>query len=240
MKSKSSLHTFSSGIKQNARYALLGHLGTCVGVTVIYLFFYFVMYEISGGVFPGDGVGSLIGSVVTEWLLLTLFGLIEYGNASIYISLQYGQDVRYSKVFSGFKESTDKILKISSVLSLISILCLMPATIFGYAASFESSTDWVIYGLLQVLGIIVDVYFALRYSMCYYLLLDYPDNSWKQCLSLSAKMMKGRKGKLLYLYLSFLPMGLLCFFSLGIGALWVLPYFFSANAAFYRSCVSGS
>lgn len=237
---KKNVHAFSSTIKASARYSLLGHLGTCVGVTLIYLFFYFIMYEIAGSVFTGDGIASLLGSLVTQWILLTLFGLFEYGNASIYISLQYGQDVHYGQVFSGFRENPDKILKIQSVLSSIALLCVLPQAIFGYVTGFATDTDLVVYWVLTALGVLVEIFFSLLFGLSFYILLDYPSEDPFQCLRLSAKMMRGRKARLFYLYLSFIPMGLLCLCSLGIGALWVLPYFNASIAAFYKNCVSGT
>ena len=47
--------------------------------------------------------------------------------------------------------------------------------------------------------------------------------------------MKGQKGRLLYLSLSFIGMSLLAICSFGIGFLWVNPYQSQTLIAFYRN-----
>ena len=57
-------------------------------------------------------------------------------------------------------------------------------------------------------------------------------------LKASRKMMKGNRGVLFYLYLSFIPLFLLGILSLFIGDVYVLSYFYSTEAAFYRSLMA--
>ena len=47
-------------------------------------------------------------------------------------------------------------------------------------------------------------------------------------------MMKGHKFDLFYLYLSFIGWFLLSFLTLGIGFFWLIPYMYTAQAAFYE------
>jgi len=46
--------------------------------------------------------------------------------------------------------------------------------------------------------------------------------------------MKGKKGKLFLLDLSFIGWFLLCILTLGIGLLWLYPYILTSRAAFYE------
>ena len=79
---------------------------------------------------------------------------------------------------------------------------------------------------------------AYAYAMTPYILVDRPDLSANQAINLSCKMMSGHKFDLFYLQLSFIGWAILCLFTLGIGFLWRLPYYATAQAAFYQDVKS--
>ncbi|KHF31013.1 hypothetical protein LR68_00503 [Anoxybacillus sp. BCO1] len=74
---------------------------------------------------------------------------------------------------------------------------------------------------------------SLSYSQTFFLLKDHPEYSALQAISESKKRMKGYKGKLFLLYLSFIGWGLLSMLTFGIGFLWLVPYIYTSLAAFY-------
>lgn len=84
--------------------------------------------------------------------------------------------------------------------------------------------------LLYIPGIIK----ALSYSMTFYIMRENPEMSGEQAIQRSMAMMKGHKMELFLLSLSFLGWILLGIITLGIGLLWVYPYMYTAQAAFYE------
>lgn len=84
--------------------------------------------------------------------------------------------------------------------------------------------------LLVVPGIVK----AYSYAMTPYILVDRPELSANEAISLSSKMMAGRKFDLFRLQLSFVGWLLLCVLTLGTGALFLSPYMMTAQAAFYQ------
>ena len=84
--------------------------------------------------------------------------------------------------------------------------------------------------LLVVPGIVK----AYSYAMTPYILVDRPELSANEAISLSSKMMAGRKFDLFRLQLSFVGWMLLCVLTLGTGALFLSPYMMTAQAAFYQ------
>jgi len=83
--------------------------------------------------------------------------------------------------------------------------------------------------LLVIPGIIA----VLSYSMAFFILQDNPHLSAMEALTESKKMMKGYKGKLFLLYLSFIGWMLLTALTFGIGSLWLAPYMGVSFANFY-------
>ena len=71
--------------------------------------------------------------------------------------------------------------------------------------------------------------------MTFYILNERPELSANQAIDESRRLMKGHKFDLFYLDLSFIGWYLLAgIFTLGIGILWVLPYHYTARAAFWE------
>ena len=56
-------------------------------------------------------------------------------------------------------------------------------------------------------------------------------------LKISRQIMKGNKGRLFYIYLSFIGLQILCLLSLGIRSLWVYPYQSQTLVIFYLDVV---
>ncbi len=84
--------------------------------------------------------------------------------------------------------------------------------------------------LLIVPGIVA----WLKYSMAYYIIIDNPNLSVTDAIDQSTTMMDGHKSRLLCLVLSFIGWFLLGLLTLGIGFIWILPYYETAKANFYE------
>ena len=82
--------------------------------------------------------------------------------------------------------------------------------------------------LLVIPGIII----ALMLSMCNYLLADGRTDIW-QIIKDSAAMMKGHKWEYFVFGLSFIGWILLCGITLGIAAIYVVPYMSVAQCVWY-------
>ena len=84
--------------------------------------------------------------------------------------------------------------------------------------------------LLVVPGVIK----AFAYALTPFILAERPELSANEAIELSMKMMDGHKLELFILLFSFIGWYLLSVITLCIGALWVVPYQYTAMAAFYE------
>ena len=92
---------------------------------------------------------------------------------------------------------------------------------------------WLYTSLWSLLLVIPGIIKHYSYSMTYYILKDEPDIKFNAAIEKSMKMMDGNKMKLFLLDLSFIGWGLLSCLTLGIGFFFLVPYMYSARAAFY-------
>lgn len=83
--------------------------------------------------------------------------------------------------------------------------------------------------LLIIPGIIA----AYRYAMAPYIMAQNPDIGVMDAIGQSKELMRGHKGRLFWLSLTFIGWVLLSVLTFGIGFLWLNPYMEAAQAAFY-------
>jgi uncharacterized membrane protein len=88
--------------------------------------------------------------------------------------------------------------------------------------------------LWSLLLIIPGIIKCFSYAMTPFILEENPELSANDAIDRSRAMMKGHKFDLFWLMLSFIGWYILCFFTLGIGFLWLAPYQETAIAAFYE------
>lgn len=142
----------------------------------------------------------------------TLFFLVPlaYGIYVVFLKFYRGDKVDcLSKLFDTFKVY-GRALGIGLLVSIYTLL-------------------WTL--LLIVPGIIK----SYAYGMSYYILNDHPEMQVDDAINASIVMMKGYKMKLFLLDLSFIGWFFLGALSLGIGFLWIGPYYCVARVAFYEN-----
>lgn len=90
----------------------------------------------------------------------------------------------------------------------------------------------LLWTLLQVIPGIIKAY---SYSMTFYILRENPEMTAGDAITASQKMMDGHKMDLFLLSLSFIGWAILASITFGIGYLWLIPYIYTAYAAFYET-----
>ena len=156
-----------------------------------------------------SAITAAAGTVIPGIGVAIIIGPMSYGMKKMFLcQARDDRDMKIGDVFQGFSDDfggTFLLGLMSSLFVLLwSLLLLIPGIVKSYA-----------------------------YEMIYYVKADHPEYDWRACLKESQKMMKGHKGELFMLDLSFLGWYLVGALCLGIGDLWVIPYHEAAKAQFY-------
>ena len=85
-----------------------------------------------------------------------------------------------------------------------------------------------------ILLIIPGIILALMFSQVYYIMAENEDISAIEAIKESARIMKGNKFRLFVLGLSFIGWGIVGIITLGIGFIWITPYYNMTVANFYK------
>lgn len=78
--------------------------------------------------------------------------------------------------------------------------------------------------LWTLLFIIPGIIKAFSYSQMFFVIAEYKEVSVTKAMKISMEITKGHKFDLFVMYLSFIGWDLLCILTIGIGALWLVPY----------------
>ncbi|MBB6734301.1 DUF975 family protein [Cohnella zeiphila] len=154
-------------------------------------------------------IGLLNSIPLVGWLAeLLLTGPLMLGMYAYYLELVRSNRSDTATLFTGFSQFVDAFL----LYLLIAIFVFL----------------WSL--LLVIPGIIA----ALRYSQAYYILRDHPSIGALEAIRRSKEMMKGNKGRLFVLSLTFIGWLILGSIPFGIGLLWVYPYMITTFVHFYE------
>ena len=246
-------HLSSASLKTLAKGQLLGKYGTVVRAAVLMWICILSIHMSVSFLIGTNTVISVLLYNAAQFLLQLLVGFFLAGEAYIYLKVACGQKPSIGDLFHCFGGDTSKVLHLQAVSAGISILCSLPAMILGIFAlrSIAQLTEvelntgnisgnavlFLAYVMIYLAGTIISLYIDLILSQIYYLMLDFPEYSAKQILKMSIQLMKGHKGRLFYIQLSFIPLLLLSFLSCGIALLWLYPYMQATYANFYLDLV---
>lgn len=181
-----------------------------------------------------SATGQLINLGIS--LIMTAIGAILIVGQNK-ICLHLARSTEYPKIsdlFYGFKGHADNIILVFFLVFIREVAFSVP---FGLAAVFCMNRpgiySYTALALTAVFSGIMCMRVELDYAMVYFLINDYPDQKPADILKKSKEMMYGKRGKYLYLLLSFIGMLLLVALSFGFAIFWVEPYIRMTQTEFY-------
>lgn len=243
----------SASLKTMAKGQLLGKYGTAIGALVLMQLCTLPISLAISFLIGTDTVITVLIYCAAEFLLQLFTGFFHAGQSFIYLKIACREKPEIGDLFYCFKGDTSKVLHLQAVLGGVSILCSLPALILGiFTTQSVNLTDtdaiaagnipinpvlFLLYVIVYLAGMIITVYVGLMLSQVYYMMLDFPAYSASQLLKMSIQLMKGNKGRLFYIRLSFIPLLLLSLLSCGIALLWIYPYMQATYANFYLDVI---
>lgn len=233
----------SSELKASAREHLLGHYGTVIGA---FLLMGLILGTATIAVSLVVDLSTIPGTIIyyaIMFLISVLTGLFTSGNAYLYLKVICGRPVSVGDLFYGFQLCPDKAITIQAWITLITYIANLPQIILNYIMMTNfHRMDQVMnlmlpYALSLILSGVVSVMLGLLYEQAFFLLHDFPQYTAKELLQKSRRLMVHHKGRLFYLYVSFLPLMLLGLLSCGLALLWVIPYMAATEAEFFLDLI---
>ena len=175
--------------------------------------------EVLGMVDPAEmdstmAIGALVlnGVVIISSIIGALFSIFVTNAITVgvsnYFILNTDSKPAFKDAFSGFKVKYGRNIGTLLLAGIKTVLWTLLFIIPGIIKSFE-------------------------YAIIPYILADDAEISSKDAFKKAKQMMKGNKWRLFKLEFSFIGWAILCVFTFGIGAFFLIPYVNAATAEFY-------
>ena len=212
---------FAKDFRAWGRERLTGHWGRAVAVSFVGALLGGSVDVLSSVVeLTGEGEIQVLDSVPREvWVMaltvtvaaallaLIIGGAIHLGICTFNVNLFHRREAKFSDLFFHFDRLWRGIsmrLVVGFFIFLWSLLLIIPGIIATY-----------------------------RYAMVPYLMAEFSDLSVRDAMRESKRLMDGNKWKLYCLQLSYIGWSFLAMLTMGIGNLWLIPYQYAGETAFY-------
>lgn len=182
-----------------------------------------------------DSYVLLVTSYLIPFIVNVLANMLKLGLCLYFLNIACHQNYNAFDLLYGYTHLFGKTLCLSGIMSLLSFIALLPADrlLSLYQSDAFDLNDSAILLAVQAALLIAYLYFYLSFSQVYYIALDHPELSVKQILQQSMKLMEGKRGRLLLLDLSFLPLFALALPTLGLSMFWIMPYLSMTHSLFF-------
>ncbi|MCI9531491.1 MAG: DUF975 family protein [Lachnospiraceae bacterium] len=227
----------SAELKRISRGQLTGHWGLAIGasllssllVSAVLMPFYFLMAASRGSVVQSAAF------FVAAFLVGMVSAVLECGVLRMHLAFSRQQEADLKMLFGEFARRPERYILSYLMVLGAAILCMLPGSVCILVGVEGGAVLAGGIGLfLYFAGIAVLAALALRYSLAFLFLVEDSQMGVLEAFRESAHCMEGKKGRLLYICLSFFGMVLLGMLSCGIGMLWVTPYMNQVTVNFYQ------
>lgn len=180
-----------------------------------------------------------ISFYTAEFLIALISYILNAGVALLHLNLARKKPYSVITVFHGFQNRPDRFLLSGLIELALMVLGLVPLFIgIGLLRTMGTNAAYAALFGLALVSLVLCTLISLNLCLTIYYVLDRPDLPVTECLKNSLRTMRGQKGRLFYIYLSFIGLQLLNALSLGIGSLWVGPYQSQTMVNFYLNVTS--
>lgn len=168
-------------------------------------------------------------------LLITIASVVlTVGQYCLHLRIARTGELHLVELFYPVMHDANRLIIAEVLLSVIRLIGLAPA--IGAAAIiyfYDEMNMYLVALALAILGCILTALIEVTFGMTYFALIDGEELSVWQAFKEALKLIKGHKGRFLYMHLSFIGMYLLTLLTLGLGLLWVQPYVMQTTTIFY-------
>lgn len=237
------MNTFKSSaeLKASAREKMFGHYGTAVGAVLIIMCIVGSLTGITELLVDMSTAAGIVIYYAISFLISLLSGLFTSGTTYLYLKIICNRPVSVRDVFYGFSLCPNKTILMQGWLSLITYIANISMIVLSYHLLHASESEilklMLPYALCIILSGVVSTMVGLLYALVFYLLHDFPQYSTRELLAKSRHLMRGHKGRLFYIYVSFVPLFLAAILSCGIGLLWLIPYINATQTEFFLDLI---
>lgn len=191
---------------------------------------------------PATNTFSYLVKIAISIIVDLLMGILIYGQTYFFLKLARNDaDINPRYVFHGFTNNIDKAVMVQLPFTLCSCITLIPVVFINLGfIDIPDTTYYKIALFIEAADTIISIIAKLFIGLAFYILCDHPEYSVQDILNESIRLMENKKGRLLLIYLSIIPVSIIGFLSCCVGLLWVSAYTQTLLANFYLDTIGES
>lgn len=225
-------HT-SSQLKAISRSALDGNWGLPIAANLLLFAIGFpIMFSITFFTNTTTTTGTITSEFLTYAVSLFI-SLFSAGITKMTLNISRKQAYSMKDMLYVFHHNADRFLIVGLVITVISFITGLPVMVMSMNSNIPVSFIIFFFVFDLIISAIIDLFLGLSI----YLLLDNPEMGAIDSMKESIRLMKGNKGRSLYIDFSFLPLAFLSIFTCYIGFIWLIPYMNMTMTNFYRDII---
>lgn len=160
--------------------------------------------------------------------------VLTVGQYCLHLRIAREGKLHLMELYYPLLHDANRLIIAEAVLWVLRLIGLAPAIgAIAIVYFYEEINMYLIALGLAILGCILTVFIEVTFGMTYFALIDGEELTVMEAFKTALKLIKGHKGRFLYLYASFAGMYLLVAITFGIGLLWVQPYVMQTTTLFY-------
>lgn len=230
---------FIKDLNKKARGQLIGRYNVAIFVIMTVAFIQFIVLSMTDGAYTGS-ITSYLLRIVISIIVDLLTGALIFGKSQFFLNLVRGvEPITPKDMFAGFKSGIiDKAICVQAFYTVISLITSIPSVLLSlgmFQISYEEYRS--ITAIISLINIVFLFIEKLFIGLSFYILSDNPEMSVPEVIKKSFELMQNKKGRLVLIYLSSLPLLLLSICAFFIGCLWFLAYFEALLANFYLNAI---
>lgn len=181
---------------------------------------------------------GIITSQLLVYMVSLLLAVVGAGYYKLMLNLSRREVFSVKDLFYAFSHHPDRFLIVHLILLLIQFVVTLPLDLTIYMDKSMSATTTLMITLVSTMVTsLVNVILSLFFGLADFLMIDNADMGAMEAMKTSLRLLKGNRGRLFRLYLSFLPLAILCVFTCYVGFLWMMPYMLATETVFYMDII---
>ncbi|MFV0529195.1 MAG: DUF975 family protein [Lachnospiraceae bacterium] len=186
----------------------------------------------------GSSTYAIGMQLITSVILTLVLYVLTSGESYLYLNLARGKKVQFSDVFYFFKHHPDRVILASIPLTLLStassytVTLLLSDALVALTAGETYTPDTTLL-LITALLFVITFFMNLFFYFYTQLLADHDTLGGFASLKESVLLLRGHKGRLFLLLLSFIGWNLLAVVTCGLIYIWLHPYLQTSITYFY-------
>ncbi len=179
----------------------------------------------------------MVISQVISAVIGALGATLTTGYANICLKISRSEPAKIGDLFFVYKNNPDRVILLYLMSFVIQVIISLPSDIVSYISEKdpENTGLYLIGVVLLLVSYVASYIFSLMISQVFFLYLDDTQKPVTEVFAESIAMMKGHKGRLFYIQISFIGWLILSLFTFGVLLIWVGPYMVTTFAEFYRN-----